>query len=340
MPFDFRAEKYKGKEREKYLEAEKRIEQIHSKYPDVKQAYNYLNSLKREYSMLKVGIFNHSEKEKNNIDELKKEIDTLEKHYQELLNKYNIDQDYKEPEWDCDKCHDTGRIYKNGQYLVCSCAKNDLRKKKQKNGNLPLHLQKASFSRANFNYYETDKLTDSGKNYLENAQKIYSMASSFVQKLNLDQHSRGLIIEGPIGSGKSYLLGCMANALIDKGIHFRYIVYSDLLQKIRSSYNQANPESDEKQILSTVQNIPVLLIDDLGTEKATEFAASTLYQIIDKRYREEKPIILTTNYSIQNLKDRFPIMGERIFQRLLEMNKYVTLEGNVRIKKIEEQQEA
>lgn len=340
MPFNFEAEKYQGKAREKYLEAEKRIEEIHSRYPDVKQAYNCLNSLKREYSMLKVGIFNRDDKDKTNLDKLKEEIDELENHYQELLEKHDIDKDYKEPDWDCEKCHDTGRIYRDGQYLVCSCAKNDLRKKKQKNGNLPLHLQKASFSRANFNYYEKDKLTESGKSYLQNAQEVYSMAASFVKNFNLNQHSRGLIIEGPIGSGKSYLLGCIANSLIDKGIHFRYIVYSDLLQKIRSSYNQSNPESDEKQILSTVQNIPVLLIDDLGTEKATEFAASTLYQIIDRRYREEKPIIVSTNYSIQNLKNRFPIMGERIFQRLLEMNEYMTLEGNVRIKKIEEQQEA
>lgn len=340
MPFNFKAEKYQGKAREKYLEAEKRIQEIHSKYPDIKQAYECLNSLKREYSMLKVGIFKHSEEEKKSVNKLKSEIEQLEKHYQALLKKHNVDPDYREAKFDCEKCHDTGRIYRNNQYLICSCAKNDLRKKKQKNGNLPPHLRSANFNKANLNYYETDKITDSGMNYRENAQKIYSMASTFVQRFNPENFNRGMIIEGPIGSGKSYLLGCIANALIDRGIHFRYIVYSDLLQQIRSSYNQENPTTDEKQILSTVQQIPVLLIDDLGTEKASEFAASTLYQIIDKRYRDEKAIILTTNYSVRNLKNRFPVMGERIFQRLLEMNKYVELAGNVRVKKIEEQQEA
>ena len=340
MPFNFKADKYQGKARGKYLEAEKRIKKIHSEYPDIKQAYECLNSLKREYSMLKVGIFKHSEEEKKSLKKLKAEIEQLEKHYQALLKKHNIDSDYKEAKFDCEKCHDTGRIYRNNQYLICSCAKNDLREKKQKNGNLPAHLRTANFNKANLNYYETDKITDSGMNYRENAQKIYSMASSFVQRFNSEKFNRGMIIEGPIGSGKSYLLGCIANALIDRGIHFRYIVYSDLLQKIRSSYNQENPTTDEKQILSAVQQIPVLLIDDLGTEKASEFAASTLYQIIDKRYRDEKAIILTTNYSVKNLKNRFPVMGERIFQRLLEMNKYVELAGNVRVKKIEEQQEA
>jgi DNA replication protein DnaC len=260
--------------------------------------------------MLKFGLFNKEKDDQNSIEELKNEIDHLESHYHELLKKHDIPLDYKEPDWDCEKCHDTGRIYRNNQYLVCSCAKNDLRKRKQKNGNLPKHLHTANF------------------------------ASSFVQKFNSNSISQGLIIEGPIGSGKSYLLGCIANALIDRGIHFRYIVYSDLLQQIRSTYNQDSPETDEKQILNTVQQIPVLLIDDLGTEKATEFASSTLYQIIDHRYREEKPIILSTNYSVKNLKNRFPVMGERIFQRLLEMNKYLELAGNVRVKKIEERQEA
>jgi DNA replication protein DnaC len=322
------------------MEAEKRIKKIHNQYPDVEQAYSYLNSLKREYKMLKVSIFNREKDNENTAEELKKEIKQLEDHYHELLKNHNIPLDYKEPTWDCEKCHDTGRIYRNNQYLVCSCAKNDLRKRKQKNGNLPQHLHSATFANANLNYYEADLVTGSGMNYRENAQKIYSLASSFVQKYNSDAISQGLIIEGPIGSGKSYLLGCIANALIDRGIHFRYIVYSDLLQQIRSTYNQDSPEADEKQILNTVQQIPVLLIDDLGTEKATEFASSTLYQIIDHRYREEKPIILSTNYSIKNLKNRFPVMGERIFQRLLEMNKYLELAGNVRVKKIEERQEA
>ncbi|SDC08310.1 ATP-binding protein [Halanaerobium congolense] len=340
MPLQFNSNKSQGKAREKYMEAEKRIKKIHNQYPDVEQAYSYLNSLKREYKMLKVSLFNREKDNENTAEELKKEIKQLEDHYQELLKNHNIPLDYKEPTWDCEKCHDTGRIYRNNQYLVCSCAKNDLRKRKQKNGNLPQHLHSATFANANLNYYEADLVTGSGMNYRENAQKIYSLASSFVQKYNSDAISQGLIIEGPIGSGKSYLLGCIANALIDRGIHFRYIVYSDLLQQIRSTYNQDSPEADEKQILNTVQQIPVLLIDDLGTEKATEFASSTLYQIIDHRYREEKPIILSTNYSIKNLKNRFPVMGERIFQRLLEMNKYLELAGNVRVKKIEERQEA
>lgn len=340
MPLKFSTEEYQGKNRKKYMEAKKKINKIHRKYPDVEQAYTYLNSLQREYKMLKIGLFKKDKNKKISLKELKKEIDQLESHYHQLLKKHNIPLDYKEPSWDCEKCHDTGKIYYNGKHLICSCAKNDLRKRKQRNGNLPKHLHDATFDNANLNYYEPSLKKDNGMNYRENAQKIYYLAASFVDNIQNDSHNRGLIIEGPIGSGKSYLLGSIANALIDSRIRFRYIVYSDLLQQIRSTYNQDNPENDEKQILSNVQEVPVLLIDDLGTEKATEFASSTLYQIIDHRYREEKPIILSTNYSIKNLKNRFPVMGERIFQRLLEMNKYLELAGNVRLKKIEEQQEA
>ncbi|MGM0603096.1 MAG: ATP-binding protein [Bacillota bacterium] len=340
MPFSFEAEKYKGRAREKYLEAEKRITKIHNRYPEVKQAYSYLQSLKREYSMAKVGIFNKNKMKKHEIEELENAIKELEKQYHAILKKNDIPLDYKEPDWDCEKCHDTGRIYDGQKYVVCSCVENELRKKKQLIGNLPTHLHSATFNNSNLNYYDHDIMKNSDLSYFENAKNIYKMAATFVENFEADEFNRGLIIEGPIGSGKSYLLGCMANALIDRGIRFRYIVYSDLLQQIRSTYNEDNPTTDEKKIINDVQNIPVLLIDDLGTEKASDFAASILYQIIDKRYREERPIILSTNYSLKNLKNRFPIMGERIFQRLLEMNEYVELAGNVRLKIIDKQQEA
>jgi len=100
MPLQFNSNKYQGKAREKYLEAEKRIKKIHNQYPDVKQAYSYLNSLKREYKMLKVGLFSKEKNDQNSIEELKNEIDHLESHYHELLKKHDIPLDYKEPDWD------------------------------------------------------------------------------------------------------------------------------------------------------------------------------------------------------------------------------------------------
>lgn len=334
MAFQFDPKLYQGKARKKYLEAQKRINQIHEAYPDIKRADEYLNYLKREYHYLKIGIFNKDNKEDFDMETLKEEIKELEKHFKKLLDKNDIPHNYKEPQWDCPKCQDQGRIYKEGRYYTCSCAVGTQIKEKQRQGGLPRHLHQATFQKARMEYYNDQEKTEKGLTYRENAKKIYKYAYNFANNFNPGEYIRGLTVYGPVGSGKSFLLGCIANNLIMRGIDFKYIVYTDLLQQIRNTYESNEEDVNEKVLLEEVQETPVLLIDDLGTEKASEFTASILYQIIDKRYREEKPIILSTNYLIDELKDRFEEMfeemGERIFQRLSEMNRYFGLYGNVR----------
>ncbi len=338
MSFNFKAELYQGKNRKKYLEAEKRIKKIHKNYPEIKKVDEYLNYLQREYNYYRMDIFHKENNSDMKLEELKEEIEMLKERYSQLLDQYDIPRDYKEPQWDCELCHDTGRIYKNGKYILCNCAIGSSLKSKREISNIPRHLYQASFKTANLNYYDDNRETDKGMTFRENAQKIYSHAQNFTRNYKKGHYNRGLIIEGPIGSGKSFLLGCIANDLIKRNIEIKYIVYTDLLQEIRDSYEDSNGESELK-LISSVQEIPVLLIDDLGTEKASEFASNILYQIIDKRYREERPIILSTNFSIQELQERFSIMGERIFQRLLEMNRYFALYDNIRAKLITSKQE-
>ncbi len=338
MVFQFDPEKYNGKAKEKYLAAKQRIERIHHKYPKIRQANELINNLERDYNFLRLGFQNKNGEQEKKLEEIKTELEQVKDYYNRLLNEYNIPKNYKDPDWDCLKCHDTGRIYQQGKYIICECNKEKHYQKRQRLGNLPVQLQKAHFKSANLNYYEVKHKTESGMSYRENAQKIYSQASSFISNFQPGKSQRGMIIEGPIGSGKSFLLGCIANALIKKNIAFKYLVYTDLLQQIRGSYSDESA-LDEREIMRSVQEIPILLIDDLGTEKPSEFAASILYQIIDYRYREQKPIFVTTNFHLQEMQTRFPGMGERISQRLLEMNRYVELYGNVRRKIVAERQE-
>ncbi|ACL71058.1 ATP-binding protein [Halothermothrix orenii] len=345
MPFNFDPRRYQGKARSKYLEAQKRVARIHKKYPDVKKVDEYLNYLKREYNYLKVGLFNNKDNDsQKKLEDLKQEIEELEEHFNRLLDKHNIPRDYKEPDWDCPVCHDQGRIYENGRYRICSCVRKEELNHRREEGDLPRHLYKATFDSARLEYYDDNRKTDKDITYRENARLIYSYAHKFATRFSPGKLQRGLLIQGPIGSGKSFLLGCIANKLAERGIDFKYIVYTDLLQKIRNTYHDdSGGPVNEQVLIEEVQNASVLLIDDLGTEKASEFTAAVLYQIIDKRYREERPIIITTNYFVDELKERFEDMfeemGERIFQRLIEMNRYVCLYGDVRAKIVAGQQE-
>jgi len=125
----------------------------------------------------------------------------------------------------------------------------------------------------------------------------------------------GLIISGPVGTGKTYAASCMVNLFLDK---LKWVTFGnvlDLLGRLRRSYSDAAQE-EEWRILDELNKVPLLVIDDLGKEKVSEWVEQILYQVIDGRYRAEKPLIVTTNYDAETLAGRYPEVGEALMSRL------------------------
>jgi DNA replication protein DnaC len=114
-----------------------------------------------------------------------------------------------------------------------------------------------------------------------------------------------------------------------------FISVPDLLLKIRNTYNKNdydinNHDNTEQKIINKYSSVDVLLLDDLGTEKPTEWALQTLYLIIDHRYRELKKTIITSNFDLNGISDR---LSNRIASRIVEMCDVVNMTGkNRRIK--------
>jgi DNA replication protein DnaC len=126
---------------------------------------------------------------------------------------------------------------------------------------------------------------------------------------------RGLIMEGPVGCGKSHLAVAILREVIEKGYSGLYYNSPDLLAEIRATYsNDEGPSEDT--ILEEVAGVDLLVLDDLGAEKVSGFVLDRFYLIINKRYENCKPIIVTTNLDQETLINR---LGERIVSRLLEM---------------------
>ncbi len=334
MGFQFNKDLYHDNVRQKYLEAERARDLVYQSYPEIKEVDEYRQQLKREYRLLQVQSLlkksDSTKKATHSLDNLEEEIKALEEKYQHLLEKYNIPVNFKEPKWDCSQCMDTGRILKNGVSLPCGCTFKHRREFLLDCSGLPKKLGKASFQNLNLDLYSIEPMENTPERSIQkNAELVFDAAKNFAYNFEEGKNMRGLLIEGHVGSGKSYLLGCIANYLIDRDIEVRYIVYGDLIQTIKSSFNSDSKTTIE-EILKELQDVPVLLIDDLGTEHITEFTSSTLYQIIDKRYREERPFIITSNFSPNELSLRMGLMGERIFHRIVETCRYFQLVGNVR----------
>ena len=105
----------------------------------------------------------------------------------------------------------------------------------------------------------------------------------------------------------------------------------DLLLQIKNSYSAEN--INEKEILKIYEDCTLLIIDDLGKEKPTEWALQMIYSIIDKRYNSLKPIVVTTNYTASELINRMTISSDKssaeaIVDRLFEICEYIPITGD------------
>ena len=141
---------------------------------------------------------------------------------------------------------------------------------------------------------------------------------------------RGLLLMGPVGTGKTHLSAAILRGLIEKGVPCLFYEFGALLKEIQNSYNAVS-QASELKVLAPVYETEVLVFDELGASNPTDWVGDTMMQIIGTRYNERRLTIFTTNYldarrqpSDETLEDR---VGVRLRSRLYEMCKTVVVEG-------------
>ena len=127
-----------------------------------------------------------------------------------------------------------------------------------------------------------------------------------------------MLFTGQVGSGKTYLACCIANALLKKGKGVLFAVVPDLLDEIRSTYDpgRSSGELTEFDHVERARQAPLLVLDDLGAHNYTDWTRNKIYSIINYRLNHRLPVVATTNISPENLEG---YLGERTTSRLLEM---------------------
>ena len=125
--------------------------------------------------------------------------------------------------------------------------------------------------------------------------------------------STGLLLWGNVGTGKSFIAGCIANALLDKGVPVIMTNFARLLNKLTDMYS-----GDRNAYIDSFKKYPLMIVDDLGMERNSEFAREQVFSVIDSRYRSQLPMIVTTNLSLDELKDTTDLSKARIYDRVLE----------------------
>ena len=154
-------------------------------------------------------------------------------------------------------------------------------------------------------------------------RKVFNNLKNYSEKLLKGIEKKGLILVGNNGVGKTHLACSIANKLIENGIPVIYGTLINLLAELKNSYDTDNNIS-EMEIIKLYENVDLLIIDDLGKEKPSEWGLEKLFTIINSRYENNLPVIITTNYNQNSLVERLSLNGEietakSIISRLYEM---------------------
>lgn len=229
----------------------------------------------------------------------------------------------------CGKCHTPkqcrvdlfGRI--RTVHCLCKCRQEKLEAEKaeQKRIEWLQHIQrlrKMGFPDADMQDWTFDK--DDHQN-----EQISKVAHNYVDNFaEMKKRGKGLLFFGTVGTGKTFISACIANALIDKGHACLVTNFARLVNTIQSTF-------DGKQgYIDSLNDFDLLVIDDLASERDTEYMNEIVFNIVDSRYRAGLPVIITTNLTSEELKRAREIKKQRIYSRLFEMCVPVEVAGKDR----------
>jgi DNA replication protein DnaC len=152
---------------------------------------------------------------------------------------------------------------------------------------------------------------------------------------NFKEHKdKSILLTGGVGTGKTMIACLVLKIILQDGHSAEIVTTIDMLDKIRESYNPAI--NAEKSYIDKICNTDFLILDDIGTEKMTEWAYEKFYKVINYRYINEKATFFTSNCDIKQLLD---VLGERMVSRIAEMTKkrifkFSDKDGDWRVKNV------
>lgn len=233
-------------------------------------------------------------------------------------------ENLKKNSYKCNLCKDTGWILvpqegRNDLAVQCKCQQKEKSINDWKSAGINPEMCNQTFG--SFNVWN------------ESSKKAKEMAAQYYKKFDSIRYERknSILLCGQVGSGKSHLTIALGINFLNKNIKVLYMPYRDTITKIKQ--NMLDNEYYEKSI-SKYKNCEILLIDDLYKGKITQSDVNIIFEIINYRYLNHKPIIVSTEFTVEELLDFDEATGSRIYEMCKEYTIEIekSMENNYRMK--------
>ena len=235
----------------------------------------------------------------NALAQLKDQLKDLARKRASLLLENGYPTDFLDPIYDCPDCQDTG--YVNGQ--KCHCFRQAEIALLYEQSNLKRMLEKENFGTLSYSFFQGDELTS----YRQAVEKCKNFCTNFKTSY------QNLFFYGTVGTGKSFLSGCIASELLQTGHSVIYFSASGLFDTLARYAFDSRAKEALSGFYEDLYNCDLLIIDDLGTEMTNTFVASQLFSCLNERHLRKNATIISTNLSLEELRDRY---SDRVFSRI------------------------
>lgn len=195
---------------------------------------------------------------------------------------------------------------------VCKCESKELEEKKRQEEYEEQmrrinRLKEASMMDKKYREVTFDKYEVREEN-----KKVFEMAKKYADRYqDMYKKNQGLLLYGPVGTGKSFTAACIGNYLLNNA---KPVIMTSFVKILQDVWENAR----EAEYITILNSASLLIIDDLGTERETDYALEKVYNIIDSRVRANKPMIITSNLELNDMMECEDIRKKRIYDRILE----------------------
>ena len=289
---------------EKQQQCNARIAQLYEYIPALEQIDYTIGQ--KNVRMIRSGILHKNKAEQQ---ALQQEIETLMQERHRLLAQYGLDEQIYKPQWNCPICEDRGYL-EDG--TLCTCYQQERMQEMLERSGMSVAMQQ----------YRFDNFYLDGFDKPEDVQKKVLWCKQFAAQIVQGTCKDCLFLRGDVGRGKTHLSTAIANAVLEGGKTVIYKRAADLFDMIRR-YKYEEGTQRWNEVLEKLISCDLLVIDDLGAERTTDFVTEQLVLLLEERNYRNRPWIINSNLKLNQIQDSY---NTRVSDRIMDRATILTLE--------------